>query len=397
LNSKIVYLKFFGTVHSYYRILASTPPTGYQFLLRDGVGRMLRNGFVGNVAENWLKPIMRQARLPEKLLGSCITYLDEPPPGSSMTITNGLLDLRKEPWAPVIEDAINSLIGFPYDLPLAHKIVERILMRDSCKKIIYFFEATRRSLETTYETSDLESKMEYVPLGIPLIPHKNRKEKDVVNIVFVGSVNFTRRGFNDTWFYARGGHIVIKTFMRLCREFHNLTLTLRSQVPPAYLQALIDDPRISIMDQPLTQQEFEELLWSSDICLLPAIDSPWLSFLDAMNHELPIVTVDMHANRELVYDGKWGFVCDVPKIFQPIIDGYYIADKKEQKKLEKAWMCDTEAITNNLVEAVRLLVKDSELRQAMGKAGRDTIKPDGLFSVERRNTYLKRILDEATD
>jgi glycosyltransferase involved in cell wall biosynthesis len=239
--------------------------------------------------------------------------------------------------------------------------------------------------------------MEYVPLGIPLIPRKNRKEKDVVNILFVGSVNFTRRGFNDHWFYNRGGHIVVKTFMRLCREFHNLTLTMRSQVPPAYLQALNDDPRISIVDWPLAQQEFDELLWSADICLLPIRDSPWLSFLDAMNHELPIVTVNMHANRELVFDGKWGFVCDVPKIFQPIIDGYYIADKKEYKMLWKAWMCDTEAITNNLVKAVRLLVKDSELRQAMGKAGRDTIKPDGLFSVERRNTYLKRVLDEATD
>jgi len=49
---------------------------------------MLRNCFVGNVAENWLKPIMRQARLPEKLLGSCITYLDEPPPGEISRITD---------------------------------------------------------------------------------------------------------------------------------------------------------------------------------------------------------------------------------------------------------------------------------------------------------------------
>lgn len=48
-------------------------------------------------------------------------------------------------------------------------------------------------------------------------------------------------------------------------------------------------------------------------------------------------------------------------------------------------MCDTKTITNNLVEAARLLVKDSELKEVMGKAGRNTIKSGGFFSREKKH------------
>lgn len=392
---KKVYIRFFGTVHSYFRILATTPPTGYQFLFRDSFGPVLRNGITGNLFEKWVKPVIRQFGIPEKLVGSFVTYVDRPPADSNLVITNGLLNFRREPWIPIIEDAITSLIGLPYDFPPAHRVIEKALNAENCKGIIYFFEATKKSIEATYETTGFSSKLEYVPLGVPLVPWRERRSKDVINLIFIGSVNFTKSGFNDGWFYNRGGHIAVKTFMRLQKEFDNLMLTVRSQVPQSYRRILSNESRVNIVDQPLTQQEFDELLWKADICLLPIRDSPWLSFLDAMNHELPIVTVNMHANSEIVNE-RCGIVCDVPRIFEPIIRGYYIANKKVGEALWRAWLYDTKEITDNVVQATRVLIKDKELRQKMGEAGRKNIEPGGPFSVQQRNSYFRKILDRTT-
>jgi glycosyltransferase involved in cell wall biosynthesis len=215
-----------------------------------------------------------------------------------------------------------------------------------------------------------------------------------VKVVFIGSVNFTGGGWGDWEFYVRGGHIAIKAFLRLRTEFDNLYLTIRTSVPSAYHSLLNSDRHISVIDRTLSKDEFSELLWDSDICMNPFIDTPWLTFLDAMNHELPIVTTRLHANAEIVQNGKWGLVCDVPPIFNPIIGNYHIANAEQLKRLRNAWLYDGNAITDGIVEAMRPLIKDATLRREMGEAGRKTIEPHGPFSLESRNNAMKDILDK---
>jgi glycosyltransferase involved in cell wall biosynthesis len=394
---KKIYLKSFGVVHSYFKTLAETPPEGYRFTYKDYFGRIVRRRGEKRFVENWMKPIMRNFHLPDKLLGSFATYLDAPDAGCNLTITNGLLSFRHEPWIPVVFDPISSLIGHPFDLRFTHPLIENTLARDDCKAIIYFFEATKRSLESTYDISRFESKLEYVPLGVPLVPRKPRPSKKSVNIIFVGSVNFAQDGFQDVWFYNRGGHMVVKAFLRLCTEFDNITLTIRSQLPSDYRRILELNRRVTIIDYPLSQHDFDDLLWESDIYLLPMRDTPWGSFLDAMNHELPIVTTHTYANSEIVQDGKWGIVCEVPPLFRSIVDNYYVRDRDYFRKSWNAWVRDDKVIVDRIVEGLRTLIRDADLRIQLGIAGRKMIEPNGPFSVERRNRYLKQVLDKATN
>ncbi len=396
VTSKVVYFKSFGLLHSYFRTWADTSPEGYRFVYKDYFGRLVQGRSEKKLLENWAKPIMRAFTMPDKLLGSFATFFDAPFDGSSLTMTNGLLNFRHEPWMPVIFDAISSLIGHPYDLPFTHSLVENTLARDDCKAIIYFFEATRRSLESAYDTSRFESKMEYVPLGIPLVPKKRRRNKNNVNIIFIGSVNYTQAGFNDVWFYNRGGHIVTKAFMHLRKEFDNITLTVRSQLPLKYRLILEQDPRVTIIDHPISQQEFDDLLWAADIFLLPMRDTPWGSFLDAMNHELPVVTTHTYANAEIIRDGKWGVVCEMPSGYEAIVDNYYIPNRTAFGQIWNSWMTD-ERIVDEVVRGTGVLIKSVDLRNQLGQNGRKMIEPGGLFAVERRNAYLKRVLDKAID
>ena len=311
-------------------------------------------------------------------------------------MTNGLISFRREPWVPVVFDAFSSLIGYAYDLRLVHPLIEKGLARDECKAIISFFNATKRSLESTYDTSSFNWKIKYVPLGLPQIPEKTRTERKGVNIVFVGSINYTQRGLRDGWFYNRGGHMVVRAFQRLRKRFDHITLTIRSQLPDDYRMMLERDPRVRIVDYPLSYEEYDDLLWASDIFLLPMRDTPEGSFLDAMNHALPVITTHTCANAEVVQDGKWGFVCEVPTDFNSIVDNFEIKGKAEFNRMWKIWTTRTDSIVNGLVDSLQTLILNEELRRKMGRAGRETLNPFGQFSVERRNEYLKRVLDEAT-
>jgi glycosyltransferase involved in cell wall biosynthesis len=394
---KTVYIRSPIRLHSYLRTLAETPPDDYCFVLRKFVVSTT-GGYRDIFIQNLINPALRRLMLPEKLLVASVSCLDIPPSRTRLTLTSGILNFRHEPWIPVLtDDALTSFIGYPYDVRSFHRLVENALGGEDCKAIVCFFEAAQKSLESTFDTSAFKSKIKHVPLGVPLIPKRSRRKNKTINILFIGSTNYTLRGSNDIWFYNRGGHIAIKAFLRLRKEFDNIAFTFRSQLPPSYLRILRQDPHACVIDRPLSHEEFDDLLWAADILLLPMRDSPWGSFLDAMNHELPIITTHTYANAEVVHDGKWGFVCEVPDALKPIVDGYYIPDKTTFHKLWNAWMDNDQVITNKIVEAARILIKDEDLRSQMGLAGRRMIEPGGLFSVNRRNNYLKRVLDKATD
>ena len=136
----------------------------------------------------------------------------------------------------------------------------------------------------------------------------------------------------------------------------------------------------------------EDEFKSADIFLLPAHNTPFSGFLDAMSYELPVVTIDAWANSEIVEDGKTGFVVrrseKIPYYVENFIPNF------GSSRFQQAIRTPDPQVVGELVEKVSILIDYPQLRKRMGKAGRWEVE-EGRFSIERRNRQLKQILDEA--
>jgi hypothetical protein len=114
-----------------------------------------------------------------------------------------------------------------------------------------------------------------------------------------------------------------------------------------------------------------------------------------MNYELPTETINTNANSEVVEDGVNGFVAEVPKELEPIISNYCIPDRNTHRRIMHTWLNDNETIAKNVVHALKLLVEHPDLAAEMGRKGKEMLMEGGKFSIQRRNTLLKDVLDKA--
>ena len=381
LRKKLVLIETPGIVHSYFRSFVTHPPDGYRFV--TGSGLELAGNARLRLMINRVSTI-----LPQKLLASLFAYRRRPTIDLRMTV--GMVSFRREPWITVLESAADSFIGSRVERPF-HPVVRRQLLREDCKAILYFFEASKRSLDDAYGRGAFNSKLFHVPLGAPAIPKREKPRTDLFNLVFIGSSNFN----SEQWFYGRGGAMVVRAYKELKTEFSNLRLTILSSVPRELESHLGSDPRVVIRRNLAFGEEYDDILWKMDVCVLPSIATPWMSFLDAMNHELPIVTVGMAGNAEVVQDGVTGFVCDPPDSLRNTSGTFYFPSPRAAREVDRAWTHDTSPVVEQIVLRLRSLLKDREFARELGLNGRKQLETGGKFSLERRNRRLGFVLDRA--
>jgi glycosyltransferase involved in cell wall biosynthesis len=152
-------------------------------------------------------------------------------------------------------------------------------------------------------------------------------------------------------------------------------------------------PGLTFIEETLSWARLENEFLTADIFLLPTHFTPLEVFLDAMSYELPIVTTDVWGNRELVEDGRTGFL--VPK---SSLAPDFLSDAPwghSRNNFDKVLKQIDPQMIEALVRKLSLLVENPELRHRMGRSGRIEVE-EGRFSISRRNEALKRILDEAT-
>ncbi|MDG7013013.1 MAG: glycosyltransferase family 4 protein [Nitrososphaerota archaeon] len=385
-----VYLETSGRLHSSFRSIITYPPQGYRFFSRDYYDILGIRGIKNRQAIASIAPRVSNV-IPLKLARSLLGYFSKPPAGTDLVLTSGLIDFRRERWIVAAEDAINSFLGLRTDIRLYHPVVEKALELDNCKAVIYCFDATKRSLTNTYNLGRARSKLRHLPLAVPLVKEKKRSAKKTVDIVLLGSANFRI----PSWFYAKGGHLLVKAFLNLKKEFDNISLTMLNSVPSDYASILKSEPRIFVPGTPVLGEDLNNLLWHMDICALPTIVTPWTAFLDAMNRELPIVTTACHANKEVVQHNETGLIVDVPPELDLIVDNFEIPNRKALTRIDKVWLKDNEPLVRGIADSLRVLIKDELLRRRLGENGRKRLEPGGRFSIETRNLVLKDILDRA--
>ena len=134
---------------------------------------------------------------------------------------------------------------------------------------------------------------------------------------------------------------------------------------------------------------YESIFGDCDIYVQPTIiDSYGVSILEAMSTGLPVVCTDDFTLPELVRNGHNGFLVKCPVHWYD-----YREDPNKYCKLAKAPHKQT---VKELVEKVSILIEDEKLRKRMGKKSFEMVE-SGEFSIQKRNSKLKRIYKEAIE
>lgn len=143
-------------------------------------------------------------------------------------------------------------------------------------------------------------------------------------------------------------------------------------------------------------EELERQFMNADIFLLPAHHTPMTAFLDAMSYELPVVTTDAWGNPEIVEDGTTGLLVHdsgVASHYEKMLPRCFVPPAGSPEYHDIVASTNPQ-IVQELVEKLSLLIEDPELRRRLGKAGGEVVE-NGRFSIQQRNSTLKRVLDEA--
>lgn len=385
---KNIFLEPLWNLHIIQNQMISNPPKGFRFVTNQNskTNKLAQAGARSQTIQRTFN--FSSKILPMNLIKSWSQRNVVVPEDSLLTYAVDHLVFRKEPWIVEVEYATALVGSHPNQLKLAKHIVESRLKSPRCKRIICWSEAGRQSLINELDIREIKNKIELIYLGA--IPKEFTKLYDPgpVKLLFIGS------GSTTGAFEGRGAK-VFDIFDQLTNDYPSLELIVRSDVPPSIKNRYSQKNKVTIYDNPVSRETLNSLLESADIFLLPAYGTLPITILEAMSYELPVVTIDSWANSEYVKDGITGFVSPrsekilghFPGTEQPgFLGPHYRKAIKDVDTVE----------IQGLVDRVRILIENPELRKTFGKAGRKEIE-DGKFSFQKLNEQLRRVFTESLE
>jgi len=342
----------------YYKYLIENPPEGIEYLnveKQKGVIVNKRFLWISNLLKRYLRIFVNIFKItfPNAHLSPDEDY-------DLIHCAHCLSKNLDKPWVADFESLWQMYIGEKTEK--AKKKVRKILQRENCKKIIAWTEETKK--EIIKDFPEIKNKVKVV---YPAIPKRNfkKKQNEKINLIFSGR-----------YFYWKGGLHALETIDRLTKKYKNVYGIINSVVPEGIKRGYLQNNKIQFYEL-LPQEKLFELYQESDIMIYPGYsDTFGFAFLEAMSFGIPVITVDGFARKELVENGKTGFVI---KNNKKIID--YIRKKDEEtiQQIEKE--------TSKLIE-------DKKLREKMSKNCLEEIR-NGKFSIKERNKKLKKIYEES--
>jgi glycosyltransferase involved in cell wall biosynthesis len=291
--------------------------------------------------------------------------------------TRGFLVLNRASWIVDLEVA-SSFTGLNWNglkNPLTKKIIEKFLSSKYCKKILPQCYAAKQTMFDFLNCKKFEDKIEvvYPAYHVPKFK-REKKDGDKIKISFIGLD-----------FIGKGGLDLLKAFMTLEKKY-NIELKMKTIIPTKYQKLIKNKKNIIILKENLRRDEFYKFMFfDSDIYVQPTrVDTFGISILEAMSTGLPIITVDIFAQPELVKDGYNGFLIHSDASwYNKIIGKKYCTIFQEHER-----------VSRELSNKLKILIEDSSLRKRMGRNGRKLVEK-GKFSIKERNKKLLRIYEEA--
>ncbi|NPE27135.1 glycosyltransferase family 4 protein [Methanococcoides sp. SA1] len=274
------------------------------------------------------------------------------------------LSLNKSPWVADIEHP-GQFWATGGEVGKNKRRIRKLLMSKCCKKILPWSEWTRR--ETLKMFPELKDKMEIVTYALP-VSQKDKKNKDTITLGFI-----SRR------FIFKGGLHALEVIDRLTKKYDNVNAVFVSEVPVDVLKKYSKNKKIKFYNILPYSKILNEIFPSFDIFILPSYtDTFGFPMVEALSFGIPVVTVDGQSRKEIIKDGKTGFVIDKPD--------WKVEDLGNLTTLKNT--------IDSLQEKTERLIKDKILLKNMSDNAIKEVR-DGKFSLERRNEKLTRIYREA--
>jgi glycosyltransferase involved in cell wall biosynthesis len=387
---KKIYIEPAGRWHSFLDQLKDNPPEGYEFVdsptsFDKAISPFIRNNFVYFT----LQRLLLEKLVPIHLVKAYLEgHFKKIPEDIDLTYSIGHIIYRNEPWVVEVE-WVTQLFGFSQDhLKKYRKQVERVLASENCKKIICWSELSKKTVLLNLDRVLIEDKVIIVPHAVRKKDFAKPPPGKNIKLLFIGSANI------EGDFELKGGKEVLEGFVRLRRKYTDLELVIRSDVPEKIKRRYDGMPGLRIIDKVIPWAEIEQQFKTADIFLFPGHHTPFMTFLQVMSYELPIITTDAYANAEMVEDGKTGLVIGCSKKVPYYLGNYIPGGHTPQ--FRKAIRLIDNHIVDEMVEKTGILIDNPELRRKLGKAGRWEIE-QGRYSIANRNEKLKRIFNEATN
>lgn len=348
----------------YYKYLINSPPEGIEYLNITKQKGVITNKNLFRIS-NFLKRFIRGLL---NILYPSMANAHRSPHGDYDLIhcAHCLSKNKDKPWVADMEAFWQLWVVGARGFKNKKKMKE-ILFSHNCKKLLPWTSEVRDEFLKHFPT--LGDKLEVVYPAIPSAKLKKKPHKGI-NLLFVGR-----------YFYSKGGLHALEVMYRITKKFKEVNAMIVSEVPEE-LKKKYQSDKIKIYGL-MPQEKLLSLYALSDIFIYPGYsDSFGFMFLESMSYGLPIVTVDGCSRKEIVTDGKEGFVVPYPSS-QSLHDF--------GKGLEGE---DRERVLTEIEKKVIQLIKDPKLRKEMGNRGVLQISK-GRFSVESRNKKLKKIYEKA--
>jgi len=387
---QLVYLEPTWKHHTSYRLLVERPPQGYRFLpAGGGQETFVRAASRFRLTYSALYTLDRLA--PVHLLKSCWDIARRPPTGTALTYAVNHLVLRREPWLLDLPgEHVTNTIGRYRHFRRFRGLVARLLRSPLCRAIVVDTETGQRALAAAID-EEVASKAAVVRWAVkPKRFAKEYRAGGPVKLLFVDSANIPGQ------FRHKGGLEALEAFAALRSRYPAVEMVVRSVLPPSLRKRYAGTPGLRFIEEVIPWQALEREFMTADIFLLPSRSTPLTVFLDAMSYELSVVTSDAWANGEIVEHGVTGLLAHDARVassYQEMLPRHFIPPSGSKLHRRMFGMVDQDLVSG-LVECLSRLIDDPELRQRMGRAGRQAVEK-GKFSIEERNAQLKRVLDQA--
>jgi glycosyltransferase involved in cell wall biosynthesis len=290
--------------------------------------------------------------------------------------------LTRRPWVVEVED-VTAFFWYRRRIlarRTARRVVEGIFGRGSCRAILPWTDAARRSLMSGLNTEAFAHKIQTV---YPCIAPRKRAtpSRDIVKFLFVGST-----------FFTKGGIETIRAFQRLKEP--RASLVMVAPVPPSVAREASRDPRITIAGG-IPDEELQHHYETASAFVLPVhADTFGFVFLEAMAHGVPCIATSHFAVPEIITHEKTGLIVEaensyfdsngLPEYDSIAPDGELVARVREPSS----------AYVGRLHGAMQLFCEDPRLREALSEGAFQEIER-GKFSQATRRAVMQQVYSTA--
>jgi len=288
------------------------------------------------------------------------------------------------------ESTAFNVLGCPVPRSLRVAYIKHLLSQDNCRKVMFWSEAGRRTLQSYGGIDPGDRLLEKVAVVYPAI----RAVPDNL-------VRFTKDGTASLLFsgdfFRKGGVNVVDAFERAQRRYPSITLRLccdegidfntgNAALRAEYLDKIRRNKGIELLGRIPRERLILDILPGTDIYLLPTYAEAFgVAILEAMAFGIPVVATNEFAIPEMIEDGKTGLLVDTSRFdCARLFRGYVVDDIPRDFR---------DHVTNRLFEHLSRLIESVELRRTLGVAGMQVARTK--FSFETRNARMREIYREA--